>query len=138
MEQHYSSVSGTRPQEKRTKCPFRQKKEKSSSLLCTLFQWEEFGRITVPSSQPKIRLKFFTQQDAHEETATKELDVQKCTRKYKVIKYSLSHSFLLNNTNENDRVIFYMCMYANVSGRKTENFLGPLLLMDKEIRSHAM
>ena len=31
-----------------------------------------------------------------------------------------------------------VCIYTNISGRKTENYLGPLFLMDKEIRSHAM
>lgn len=59
-------------------------------------------------------------------------------KKHKMVKYSLSHSFLLKNMKESYRIILCMCIYTNISGRKTENYLQPLLLVDKEIGSHAM
>lgn len=61
-------------------------------------------------------------------------------KKHKMVKYSISHSFLLKNMKESYRIILCMCMriYTNISGRKSENDLQPLLLVDKEIGSHAM
>lgn len=59
-------------------------------------------------------------------------------KKHKMVKYSLSHSFLLKNMKESYRIILCMCIYTNISGRKTENYLQPLLLVDKEIGAHAM
>lgn len=57
-----------------------------------------------------------------------------------MVKYSLSHTFLLKNMKKavgSSFIHVCVCVYRNISARKTENYWGPRFLMDKEIRSHS-
>lgn len=109
------------------------------SLYTSSWPWEECESITASSSQPKIRWKFLiiTRRSQSDNCSTTQC-AQMHSKKHKMVKYSFSHSFLLKNMKESYRIIFCMCIYTNISGRKTENYLQPLLLVDKEITSHAM
>jgi len=78
-EQHYSSASGTRPQEERTKLPLSQQKEKCSSLLCVLLHGSE-RNVKASLSHPfrhELGEKSRLQQDAHRVTTNQQLHVQK-------------------------------------------------------------